>query len=232
LMNAYLTPMTKIIHENRGTIDKYIGDAVMAFWGAPLENKSHASHALKAAMDMLERLNAIRIEFIERGWPEIYIGIGLNTGMMSVGNMGSEFRLSYTVLGDAVNLGSRLEGLTKAYCVEIIVSETTKDAVPEFIYRELDIVKVKGKDKPIGIYEPIALEEEITDEELDEVELSSKAISAYRKQDWLNAQLLFKELQEIAPERLLYYIYLERIENFMNNPPPADWDGVFVHTSK
>jgi adenylate cyclase len=232
LMNAYLTPMTKIIHENRGTIDKYIGDAVMAFWGAPLENKNHAQHALKAAMEMLERLNAIRMEFIERGWPEIYIGVGLNTGMMSVGNMGSEFRLSYTVLGDAVNLGSRLEGLTKAYCVEIIVSETTKDAVPEFVYRELDIVKVKGKDKPIGIYEPIALEEEITDEELDEVKLSSEAISAYRKQDWLNAQLLFKELQEISPERLLYYIYLERIENFMNNPPPADWDGVFVHTSK
>lgn len=232
LMNAYLTPMTKIIHENRGTIDKYIGDAVMAFWGAPLKNSNHACHALKAAMDMLERLNAIRMEFVERGWPEIYIGIGLNTGMMSVGNMGSEFRLSYTVLGDAVNLGSRLEGLTKVYGVEIIVSETTKDAVPEFIYRELDIVKVKGKDKPIGIYEPIALEEEITDEELDEIEMSRKAILAYRNQDWLNARLLFKELQEMVPERRLYSIYLERIEDFMSNPPPTDWGGVFSHTTK
>jgi len=232
LMNAYLTPMTKIIHENRGTIDKYIGDAVMAFWGAPLENQNHARHALKAAMDMLERLNAIRMEFVEHGWPELYIGVGLNTGMMSVGNMGSEFRLSYTVLGDAVNLGSRLEGLTKAYGVEIIVSETTKDAVPEFIYRELDVVKVKGKDKPIAIYEPVALEEEITDVELDEIELSRKAISAYRKQSWPNAQIFFKKLQEMSPERLLYYIYLERIENFMNNPPPASWDGVFVHTTK
>jgi len=135
-------------------------------------------------------------------------------------------------LGDAVNLGSRLEGLTKVYGVEIIVSETTKDAVPEFIYRELDVVKVKGKDKPIGIYEPVALAEEITDEELDEIELSRKAISAYRKQDWSNAQIIFNKLQEKAPERLLYYIYLERIEDFMNNPPPADWDGVFVHTSK
>jgi len=232
LMNAYLTPMTKIIHENRGTIDKYMGDAIMAFWGAPLENPNHARHALKTAMDMLERLNAIRIEFIERGWSAIYIGVGLHTGMMSVGNMGSEFRMAYTVLGDAVNLGSRLEGLTKVYGVEIIVSEATRDAVPEFAYRELDIVKVKGKDKPIGIYEPIALEEEITDEELVEMEKSKKAISAYRKQDWLIAQLFFDELQKMLPERKLYSIYLERINNFMNNPPPANWDGVFVHTTK
>jgi adenylate cyclase len=232
LMNAYLTPMTKIIHENRGTIDKYIGDAVMAFWGAPLKNPQHARHALKASMDMLERLNALRLEFIERGWPVINIGVGLHTGMMSVGNMGSEFRLSYTVLGDAVNLGSRLEGLTKNYGVEIIVSETTKAAVPEFIYRELDIVKVKGKDKPIGIYEPVALEEEITNEELAELEMSAKAISAYRKQDWKNAQLHLQKLKELAPQRKLYGIYLERIDDFMNNPPPSDWDGVFVHTSK
>jgi adenylate cyclase len=232
LMNAYLTPMTKIIHENRGTIDKYIGDAVMAFWGAPLENPQHARHALKASMDMLERLNALRLEFIERGWPEINIGVGLHTGMMSVGNMGSEFRLSYTVLGDAVNLGSRLEGLTKNYGVEIIVSETTKAAVPEFVYRELDIVKVKGKDKPIGIYEPVALEEEITDEELTELDLSANAIMAYRNQEWLSAQNLFQELCGSAPNRKLYSIYLERIDDFIKYPPPTDWDGVFVHTTK
>lgn len=232
LMNGYLTPMTKIIHENRGTIDKYMGDAIMAFWGAPLENPNHARHALKTAMDMLERLNAVRVEFIERGWSAIYIGVGLHTGMMSVGNMGSEFRMAYTVLGDAVNLGSRLEGLTKVYGVEIIVSKTTRDAVPEFVYRELDIVKVKGKDKSIGIYEPIALEEEITDEELVEIEKLKKAISAYRKLDWLNARLFFEELQKMSPKRKLYSIYLERINNFMNHPPPANWDGVFVHTTK
>lgn len=232
LMNAYLTPMTKIIHENRGTIDKYIGDAVMAFWGAPLENPQHARHALKASMDMLERLNALRLEFIERGWPEIRIGVGLHTGMMSVGNMGSEFRLSYTVLGDAVNLGSRLEGLTKSYGVELIVSETTKAAVPEYVYREIDIVKVKGKDKPIGIYEPIALEEEITESELIELKKSDEAISAYRNQDWERARLLLQELQGVSPERKLYSIYLERIDDFMNYPPPSDWDGVFVHTTK
>ena len=232
LMNAYLTPMTKIIHENRGTIDKYMGDAIMAFWGAPLENPNHARHALKASMEMLERLNAIRAEFVERGWSEIYIGIGLHTGMMSVGNMGSEFRMAYTVLGDAVNLGSRLEGLTKNYGVEIIVSETTKDAVPEFVYRELDIVKVKGKDKPIKIFEPVADENDVTDEELAEMKKSEKAILAYRKQDWVSARQTFKELKEMTPGRKLYSIYLERIDTFMNNPPPSDWDGIFVHTTK
>ena len=232
LMNAYLTPMTKIIHENRGTIDKYMGDAIMAFWGAPLENPNHARHALKASMEMLERLNAIRTEFVERGWSEIYIGIGLHTGMMSVGNMGSEFRMAYTVLGDAVNLGSRLEGLTKNYGVEIIVSETTKDAVPEFVYRELDIVKVKGKDKPIKIFEPVADENDVTDEELAEMKKSEKAILAYRKQDWVSARQTFKELKEMTPGRKLYSIYLERIDTFINNPPPSDWDGIFVHTTK
>jgi len=231
-MNYYLTPMTKIIHENRGTIDKYMGDAIMAFWGAPLENPNHARHALRTAMEMQECLNAMRVEFKERGWSAIYVGVGLHTGMMSVGNMGSEFRMAYTVLGDAVNLGSRLEGLTKFYGVEIIVSETTRDAVPEIVYRELDIVQVKGRDKPIGIYEPIALEEEITDGELVEMEKSKKAVSAYLKQDWLNARLFFEELQKMSPERKLYSIYLERISNFMNHPPPVNWDGVFIHTTK
>jgi len=224
--------MTKIIHENRGTIDKYMGDAIMAFWGAPLENPNHARHALRTAMEMQECLNAMRVEFKERGWSAIYVGVGLHTGMMSVGNMGSEFRMAYTVLGDAVNLGSRLEGLTKFYGVEIIVSETTRDAVPEIVYRELDIVQVKGRDKPIGIYEPIALEEEITDGELVEMEKSKKAVSAYLKQDWLNARLFFEELQKMSPERKLYSIYLERISNFMNHPPPVNWDGVFIHTTK
>ena len=204
----------------------------MAFWGAPLENPDHARLAMKASMEMLERLNAIRSEFVERGWPEIYVGIGLHTGMMSVGNMGSEFRMAYTVLGDAVNLGSRLEGLTKNYGVEFIVSETTKDAVPGFAYRELDIVKVKGKDKPIKIYEPVADENDVTDEELAEIKKSEKAILAYRKQDWSSARQTFKELNEMTPGRKLYSIYLERVDTFMNNPPPADWEGIFVHTTK
>ena len=232
LMNAYLTPMTKIIHENRGTIDKYIGDAIMAFWGAPIHNPEHARFALKSALTMLEKLNAIRTEFTDRGWPNIYIGIGLHTGTMSVGNMGSEFRLSYTVLGDAVNLGSRLEALTKNYGVELIVSETTKQAVPEYVYRELDIVTVKGKAKPVAIYEPIALNHEISQAELDELTLLNVAINTYRSQDWLKAEKIFQDLHQADPDRDLYKIYLERIDNFKHSPPAKDWNGVFVHTSK
>lgn len=232
LMNEYLTPMTKIIHDNRGTIDKYIGDAVMAFWGAPIENNEHARYALKTAMEMLERMHALRHEFQERGWPALYIGVGLNTGIMSVGNMGSKFRLSYTVLGDAVNLGSRLEGLTKAYGVELIVSETTKQAVPEYVYRELDLVKVKGKDKPIGIYEPVALEAEISREESEEISMLTKALIAYRKQDWQIAEKLFNSLKHASPERILYELYLERIEGFKSQPPGENWDGVFTHKTK
>lgn len=232
LMNAYLTEMTRIIHEKRGTIDKYIGDAVMAFWGAPLENPNHARHALETALAMLERLNGIRIDFVERGWPELHIGIGLNTGTMSVGNMGSEFRMSYTVMGDAVNLGSRLEGLTKNYGVEIIVSETTSKAVPEYIYRELDYVRVKGKDRPIAIFEPVALKTEISHEEMEEIEMMDAALRAYRNQKWAEAEILFNRLQERNPERVVYKVYLERVASFMLEGPGADWDGVFTFKTK
>ncbi|MFQ5661426.1 MAG: CHASE2 domain-containing protein [Gammaproteobacteria bacterium] len=232
LMNAYLTPMTKIIHENRGTIDKYIGDAIMAFWGAPLADPEHARDALITGLAMLERLNATRDEFLERGWPELHIGVGINTGIMSVGDMGSEFRMAYTVLGDAVNLGSRLEGLTKSYGVEIIVSGSTRAAVPDFVYRELDVVRVKGKDKPISIYEPLAPATEISNMEFKEIVLHEQALKNYRKQDWDTAELQFRQLQELSPGRKLYPLYLERIEEFRIGPPGPDWDGVYTHTSK
>lgn len=232
LMNAYLTPMTTLIHEYRGTIDKYIGDAIMAFWGAPLHNPDHARYALQTGLAMLERLTALRGEFRERGWPELHIGIGINTGMMSVGNMGSKFRMAYTVLGDAVNLGSRLEGLTKTYGVEIIVSETTKTAVPDYIYCELDIVRVKGKDKPIAIYEPLAPAGEVSAEELEEIDLNKEALEHYRNQDWDKAGSLFERLRKRSPDRMLYPLYLERIGNFRQTPPGTDWDGVYTHIVK
>lgn len=232
LLNEYLTPMTRIIYDHRGTIDKYIGDAVMAFWGAPLEDREHARHALYTGLAMLERLNAIREEFKERGWPEIYIGVGINTGLMSVGDMGSRYRMSYTVLGDAVNLGSRLEGLTKSYGVEIIVSESTKAAVDDYVYRELDIVKVKGKDKPIAIYEPIAPSNEVSDVEFREVAMNEQAHVSYRAQDWDRAETQFRELLELTQGRKLYRIYLDRIAQFREQPPGADWDGVYTFTTK
>ncbi len=232
LMNEFLTPMTQVIHHQRGTIDKYMGDAIMAFWGAPLPDPEHARHALQAGLGMLDRIHKLGEEFRARGWPELRIGVGINTGPMRVGNMGSEFRIAYTVMGDAVNLGSRLEGLTKGYGVEIIVSETTRAAVPEYAYRELDRVRVKGKDDPVTIYEPLGLAETLDKATRDELKLYRHALELYRRQDWDMAELQFLNLQRMVPSRLLYTIYAERIVHFREHPPEPDWDGVFTHVTK
>ncbi len=232
LMNLYLTPMTSIIHGSRGTIDKYIGDAVMAFWGAPLKDEDHARHAIKGGLAMLERLKGVQEIFLERGWPEIKIGVGINSGPMSVGDMGSEFRMAYTVLGDAVNLASRLEGLTKTYGVEIIVGEATKNAVPEYVYRELDLVRVKGKDQPVGIYEPIALVDEISPEEEEEMAKYNDCLKYYRQQDWDTAEKILNELKTQYEDRLVYSLYLERIGAYRVDSPGESWDGVFTHKTK
>lgn len=232
LMNEFLTPMTGIIHQHRGTIDKYMGDAIMAFWGAPLADPEHARHALLAGFEMLERVHRLSEEFQARGWPAIRIGVGLNTGPMNVGNMGSEFRVAYTVMGDAVNLGSRLEGLTKAYGVECIVGEATRAAVDDFTYRELDRVRVKGKDEPVTIYEPLGPSDSLAVEDRNELKLYRQALKLYRGQDWDLAELQFLNLKQRHPERALYGLYAERVAHFRTQPPGADWDGVFTHLSK
>ena len=232
LMNAYLTPMTQIIHKNRGTIDKYMGDAIMAFWGAPIADTDHARHALYAAMEMSKSIKILNQDFIKRGWPEIKIGIGINSGEMSVGNMGSEFRMAYTVMGDAVNLGSRLEGLTKAYGVEIIVSESVCQCVPEMVYRELDFVRVKGKQKPVTIYEPIGLKDDINAELKSELKLYTQTLSLYRKQQWDQAELQFLNLQKQSKNKKLYDLYVSRIQSYRSQPSTNDWDGVFTFETK
>lgn len=232
LMNAFLTPMTHIIHKNRGTIDKYMGDAIMAFWDAPMEDPDHAQNGLLAAMSMIETMNHLKDEFQTRGWPALKIGIGINTGMMSVGNMGSEFRMAYTVMGDSVNLASRLEGLTKQYGVSIIVGEGTKQSVRDIVFRELDRVRVKGKETSLSIYEPVGLANTLAPETKAEIVAFHKAIALYRKRRWSEAQKLFRNLQQRDPERLIYDIYLSRIRHFLTNPPPPQWDGVFVHLKK
>jgi adenylate cyclase len=234
LMNEFLTPMTHVIHHSRGTIDKYMGDAIMAFWGAPLHDPHHAKLALHAAMEMVQRLAELQAQFKAKGWPEINIGVGLNTGIMTVGNMGSEFRMAYTVMGDAVNLGSRLEGLTKNYGVHIIVSEFTRDKVADFIFRELDVVRVKGKDKdkPVRIFEPVCeagKEDSLIKEEL---RLYGEALELYRAQSWDMAEQQFVDLQKQHPERYLYRMYVERIHHFRQHPPGRGWDCVFTYETK
>jgi adenylate cyclase len=232
LMNEFLTPMTKVIHKHRGTIDKYMGDAIMAFWGAPLSDPLHARHALLAAMEMVAQLHALEDHFKAKGWPPIKIGVGLNTGEMTVGNMGSEFRLAYTVMGDAVNLGSRLEGLTKEYGVHIIVSEFTRAAVSDFVYRELDCVRVKGKDRPVKIYEPLGLAADLAPADLQELAQYAEALRLYQAQNWLLASDEFARLQRQYSERKLYPLYARRAVYFNQNPPGADWDGSYTFLTK
>ena len=232
LMNALLTPMTRVIHKNRGTIDKYMGDAIMAFWGAPLADTEHARHALYAAMDMIKEIKVMQADFKQRGWPTVNIGIGLNTGNMNVGNMGSEFRMAYTVLGDAVNLGARLEGLTKNYGVNIIVSESTKSEIPEFLFRELDLVRVKGKNEPVAIFEPVGHRNDVEKSITEELSAYRKALTSFRAQSWDKAELDFFNLNRNYPDRYLYQVYLDRVTVYRNEPPGDDWDGVFTHTSK
>jgi len=231
-INSFLTPLTRIIHQNRGTIDKYMGDAIMAFWGAPLADQQHARHALTAGMEMLQVMQEMRDDFRARGWPEIRIGVGINTGPMNVGNKGSEFRVDYTVLGDAVNLGSRMEGLTKTYGVEIITGEATRHAVPEFEYRELDRVRVKGKDQPVTLYEPLGLVETIDKTLRNTVKKFHHALQLYRQQKWDDAEQEIFALSQYEPERRIYQIYLDRIAYYRQQPPGDDWDGVFTHTTK
>ena len=232
LMNEYLTPMTHVIQKHRGTIDKYMGDAIMAFWGAPLHDPQHARYALLAGMEMLARLEALQDHFKAKGWPPIKAGVGLNTGAMTVGNMGSEFRLAYTVMGDAVNLGSRLEGLTKEYGVQIMVSEFTRAAVPDFVYRELDRVRVKGKDKPVGIFEPVCAQGEEPAGLLEELALYEVALRLYREQAWQQAAEQFAQLQTLHPQRYLYQVYAKRITYLRESPPGPDWDSAFTFTTK
>lgn len=232
LMHDFLTPLSRVIYRHRGTIDKYMGDCIMAFWGAPLPDPIHARNAILAGIEMQSTLKALRPHFKERGWPEIHAGIGINTGRVSVGNMGSEVRVAYTVMGDEVNLASRLEGITKQYGVDIIVGENTRDAVPDFIYRELDHVRVKGKDKPVAIYEPMGLTSEASKELHDEVRLFHEVRRFYRKQAWDQAELQLMNLQRMSPDTELYRIYEKRVAYYRQNPPAADWDGVFVFETK
>jgi adenylate cyclase len=231
VLNAYLSRMTAIVQQHRGTIDKYIGDAVMAFWNAPVDMPNHAEFAVQAGLEMQAALPQLNKEFAAHGWPAVKIGVGVNTGRMSVGNMGSEFRLSYTVMGDAVNLGSRLEGITKQYGVGILATETTVAADHVHQFMKIDVVRVKGKEKPVAIYQPLGRKGELSEDASKMAQLFEAAFGLYQKQDWTGAEALLHELAAIAPCGLCE-TYLDRIAHFRANPPAPDWDGVFVYTTK
>ena len=231
MMNEFLTPFTRVVQQHRGTIDKYMGDCVMAFWGAPLADADHARHAILSAFDMIAAVEALDEPFRKQGWPAIRVGVGIASGDMNVGNMGSEFRIAYTVMGDTVNLGSRLEGLTKQYGVDIIVNDRSAQLVPNFAFRELDLVRVKGKNQPVAIFEPLGPGDQISDETAAELALYASALTAYRQKDWNVASVAFRTLKE-RTDHLLYNVYLDRIERFRVKPPPDDWDGVFAHLNK
>src|SRR5450830_712718 len=230
-INAYLTAMSEDIRGNRGTLDKYIGDAVMAFWGAPMDVPDHAARAVATALKMQQTVVGLNQEFVKRNWPPLKIGIGLNTGTMRVGDMGSKIRKAYTVMGDAVNLSSRLESITKVYGVGILVGQATRTAAPQFAYRELDSVRVKGKNEPVPIFEPWGLEEALTPLQRTHLEQWHDALKLVRSQQWDAAEQTIRQLQQEQPHGL-YELYLERIAHFRLHPLPADWDGVTKFETK
>ncbi len=231
MLNAYLTTMTQIIHDNRrGTIDKYVGDAIMAFWGAPEANPEHARGAVEAALAMQRRMPTLAEEFAQRGWPAFSIGIGINTGTMSIGDMGSKFRKAYTVLGDAVNLASRLEALTKEYGVGIIAGENTVAAVRGIAWREIDRVRVVGKAQTVTIYEPVGPAREA--QLVTELERHHRALALYRARNFDEAQTAFAALATEHPLTPLYAYFCARCATYRESAPPVDWDGAMIFATK
>ena len=232
LLTGVFSRLTSLIRANRGTIDKYMGDCVMAFWGAPVETDEHAQLAVTAAMEMSLAVRDINQEHRAKGIPEIGIGIGLNTGTMCVGDMGSNIRRSYTVIGDAVNLGSRLEGLSKSYGLDIVVSETTRKLAPNFAWQELDKVRVKGKDKSVTIFYPLARAGELASEAVTELKTWSAFVRAYRNQDWDQADVLLINLTRGNTKKYLYQLYSERVASMRMLPFDPEWDGATNYETK
>lgn len=232
LMNLYLSEMTRLIHQHKGTIDKYIGDAVMAFWGAPVVDEQHTKHAIATAVAMQTAMPALNEQLAKQGWPTLHIGIGINTGVMSVGNMGSDFRMAYTVMGDSVNLAARLEGLTKQYGVGVITSEFCRASLqdcPDFCWLPLDRVRVKGKQDAVTIYQPLPNEPQ----HLNMVKLASDFMRSYQQQDWPQALSLLEQLLVLdAQYQTLVDLFQSRIADYQLMLLPDDWDGVFEHQSK
>jgi adenylate cyclase len=233
LLNSVFSRLTHVVRTHRGTIDKYMGDCIMAFWGAPVHTGAHATLAVQAALAMVDALNDLNREHAAKGWPPVGVGIGLNTGTMFVGDMGSDIRRSYTVMGDAVNLASRLEGLTRHYGVDCVISETTRQQAHGFVWQELDSVSVKGRENAVTVYSvlrpvagstPEALQQELT--------LWGRALKSYRAQDWEACEVHLLNLSRLYPRRPQYDLYAERVRKMRASAPDSGWDGITRFESK
>ena len=243
LMNRFLTPLTNAIIECKGTIDKYIGDAIMAFWNAPVDDPDHEANACEAALEMLARAEALNVELKREAdangglFMPLRVGIGLNTGPCVVGNMGSDFRFNYSVLGDTVNVASRLESRTKDYRLSMVIgSRTAEGAREKFATMEIDLIQVKGKKQPEAVFTVLGRSEIDEDPRCKELlELNARMLASYRKQQWDATKTLIDRCRKLASgfgADGLYDMYLERIEAYRNDPPPPDWNGVYEAETK
>jgi adenylate cyclase len=232
LLNEVFSRLTDIIRANRGTIDKYMGDCVMAFWGAPVDTPRHAELAVKSALEMAQAVVQINELHRTKDIPEIGIGVGINTGTMCVGDMGSDVRRSYTVIGDAVNLGSRLEGLSKVYGVPIVVSEESRRQAGAFAWQELDRVRVKGKEQAVGIFTPVGLAGALDRETAEELQEWGAFLEAYRAQDWEQCDRHLLNLHRMNAKKYLYDLYHERVASMRQLPFDPAWDGATTFETK
>jgi adenylate cyclase len=233
--------LSNIILDEQGTIDKFMGDAVMAFWNAPLDDSAHPSHACSAALRMMREMEILNERWREeaeakgRPYKPVRLGIGLNTGMCCVGNLGSETRFDYSVIGDNVNVASRLEGQSKTYDVGAVVGETTTARAPDFAFLELDLLKVKGKTEATRAFALLGDNALKTSQGFVALaERHLEFLARYRAKDWDTAEVLSRECAKLNTSRLdrLYELYRERIAYFRINPPPPDWDGSAEALSK
>ena len=234
-LKEYLSEATAIIFNNKGTIDKYVGDMIMALWNAPLEDENHAVNAVISAMQLITLTEVLSERFKEKNWPAIRVGIGISTGEMVVGDMGSSYRKAYTVLGDAVNLGARIESLTKYYGVDILVSSSTFEDITKqgVICRKMDRIKVKGKHTAVEIYQPIGFDTEVNYATKADVLLHETAMEHYLAGNFIEAKEMFMQLKQSANLPItIYSILIERIVNLVATDDAKDWDGVYTHESK